>query len=90
MKLIPGLRFPLVLIEWVDSSRLGDAWRALDEIDEDEPHYCVSVGFLIKDNRDAKILAPNLADVRSEDNRQAFGGIMIPTRAIIRQRVLKR
>jgi hypothetical protein len=69
---------------------LGDGWRALDEIYEEEPHYCVSVGFLIGGSKDAKVLAPNLADVRSDDNKQAFGGIMIPIRAIIRQRVLKR
>lgn len=82
--------FPLVLIEWVDSSRIGDGWRMLDEIEAPEPHLCVSVGFVVKESKDAKVLAPNLADVRSDDNRQAYGGIMIPTGAIVREEVLKR
>lgn len=89
MKANSDVGFPLVLIEWVDSSRLGDGWRMLDEIEAPEPHRCLSVGFVVKESKDAKVLVPNLADVRSDDNKQAYGGIIIPTRAIIRQRALR-
>ncbi len=77
------------MIEWVDSSRLGDGWRMLDEIEAPEPHRCISVGFVIKESKDAKVVAPHLADVRSDDNKQAYGGIMIPTRAIVREKRLR-
>lgn len=87
---VSKIDFPLVLIERVDSSRLGEGWRMLDGIEPPHPDRYISVGFVVKASKDAKVLAPNLADVRSVDNRQAYGGIMIPTRAIVREETLKR
>jgi hypothetical protein len=80
--------YPLLLIEWVDSSRLGSGWIDLDEICDPDPHTCVSVGFLVKENERGKILVPTVADVKHADNRHTHGGIMIPACSIISERRL--
>ena len=70
----------LVLIEWKDSRQPTGAWRRLDEIGKQEYCDCVSVGWLIQDDADVKVLAANIADI-SED-MQASGVITIPTDAV--------
>jgi hypothetical protein len=80
--------YPLMLIEWVDSSRLGGGWLDLDEIKEPDPHLCVSVGFLVKENERGKILVPTVADVKNAANRHTHGGIMIPACSIVSERML--
>jgi hypothetical protein len=76
---------PLVLIEWVDSGQPLAAWQWLAEIRNRQPHRCVSVGFLIQDDAQAKVLAPNLgASDGSGDFDQASGLTTIPTAAVVR------
>ena len=45
---------------------------------------CVSVGFLIHDGTDKKVLAPNMASIEDEHSIQACGVIHIPARCITR------
>ncbi len=59
------------------SSRIGDGWTDVAEIKEPDPHKCVSVGFLIKENKRGKILLRTIADINHEDDRHSLGGIMI-------------
>jgi hypothetical protein len=80
--------YPLVIIEWVDSSRVGDGWVDLEEIGDPDPHTCVSVGFLVKENKNGKILIPTVADVKNITNRHTHGGIMIPPCSILSEREL--
>ena len=70
----------LVLIEWRDSRQPTGAWRRLDEIGKQAYCDCVSVGWLIQDDADVKVLAANVADI-SED-MQASGVITIPADAV--------
>jgi hypothetical protein len=80
----------LMLIEWVDSSRLtGDEWMDWNDIHPADPHKCVSVGFIVSENKKGVILVPTIADVEHEDNRHVYGGIMIPQGAIVLKRKLK-
>ncbi|MFI4987245.1 MAG: hypothetical protein ACHQF3_07375 [Alphaproteobacteria bacterium] len=81
--------YPLILIEWVDSSRVGQGWVDLNAIGDPDPHKCVSVGFLLKENAVGKILVPTIADVGHPDNRHSHGGIMIPSCSIISERRLE-
>jgi hypothetical protein len=79
---------PLVLIEWLDSGQPIPAWQWLDTIRERRPHRCVSVGFLVQDDAQAKVLAPNLG--ASDGNGQfdqASGLTTIPTASV--QRILR-
>ncbi len=73
----------LVLIEWVDSGQPVPGWQWLSEIDPRRAHKCVSVGFLVQDDEQTKVLAPNLgASSGGEDWDQASGLFTIPTVSI--------
>lgn len=79
-----GARARLVLIEWVDSRQPSPGWQMLSDYDPVAACACVSVGFLIHDGAETKALAPNVADVDSDDGMQASGVIHIPTACILR------
>lgn len=42
------------------------------------------MGFLIRDDKDQKVLAPNMADIEDEQDIQASGVINVPTSAVTR------
>lgn len=73
---------PLVCVEWVDSRQPTSSWAWVDEYEPQGACSCVSVGFLLKDGKDVKVLAPNLADIFHE--KQATGIINIPVACITR------
>jgi hypothetical protein len=75
--------YPVILIEWVDASRLADSWIDLSDVPEPYPHKCVSVGFLISENENGKIIIPTIADIEHPENRHTYGGMLIPRSAII-------
>jgi hypothetical protein len=83
------LPYELVLVEWVDASRLNDGWMDLAAIPEPYPHLCVTVGFLVSENERGKILVPTVGDVGHKDNAHTYGGMMIPRSAIISERRLR-
>jgi hypothetical protein len=73
----------LVLIEWEDSGQPAPEWRWLDTVGVAEPIRCQTVGFLVRDDKEVKVVAQNMGDVDS-DARQVSGLIRIPTRAVTR------
>lgn len=79
----PNTEHPLVMIEWTDASRLSAGWMDYADIPDPYLHRCLSVGFLISENKDGKIIVPTIADVEHPDNRHTYGGMMIPKSAII-------
>jgi hypothetical protein len=86
----PLPQYPLVLVEWVDASRLsGGGWMDWADIPDAYPHNCVTVGFLVSRNKSGVILVPTVGDVDHAENRHTFGGIMIPASAIVRERRLR-
>lgn len=74
----------LVLVEWEDSRQPSGQWQRLAGFEPAGVCKCVSVGFLIHDGADKKVLAPNMADVEDELNIQATGVINIPTSCVTR------
>ena len=78
----------LVLIDWEDSAQPVAAWQYVDDIAQPTVVQCQSVGFLIYDGQDVKVLAPNMGDLDTE-HVQASGVIRIPVRSITRVRRLK-
>ena len=72
----------LVLIEWEDSARPVPSWRHLDDLPEPAIITCLSVGWLVHDDEQVKMLAPNVGDIDSEENNQASGIIRIPARSV--------
>ncbi len=74
----------LVLVEWEDSRQPSGRWERLADFSPAGICKCVSVGFLVHDGADKKVLAPNMADVEDEQNIQATGMINIPTSCVTR------
>jgi hypothetical protein len=72
---------PLVLIRWEDSRQPVRTWQFLSDIELPETCECVSVGWLLKDEPDRKVVAQSLGG--TEDDAQAMGVMVIPTRAVI-------
>lgn len=73
----------LVRIEWVESGQPIPGRQWLSEVEARRAHRCVSVGFLVQDDEQTKVLAPNLgASNGDEDWDQASGLFTIPTVAI--------
>ncbi len=73
---------PIVLIEWEDSAQAAPQWQWLSELEPPPIVKCVSVGFLVLDEKDAKAIAISLAG--EADSAQVSGVIAIPTRCITR------
>jgi hypothetical protein len=84
----PLSEYPLVLIEWVDASRLSDSWMDLNAIPQPYQHKCVTVGFVVQENKFAKILIPTIGDTGNVANSHTYGGMMIPRTAIISEKRL--
>ncbi len=85
----PDLGYPLVMIEWTDASRLSNSWMDLADIPDPYLHKAVSVGFLIAENENGKIIVPTVADFEHPDNRHTYGGMLIPKSAILSERRLR-
>lgn len=74
--------FPLVMIDWVDSRQPVSTWRWLSSCEFQGVVKCQSVGWLIKDDNNIKVLAQNLGDLEGGDDMQVSGTIEIPTACV--------
>ena len=73
----------LVLIEWMDSFGCSPNWQAL-ESDSPKPLTCRSVGWLLHDGEDCKVVVPHVTEaVNGSVSRQGCGDMTIPTKSII-------
>lgn len=70
--------YPLVLVEWEDSSQPASRWYQLDEIIDAAAAVCRTVGFLMRDDDQVKVIAHSVAA------HFATGIIRIPSRAVVR------
>jgi hypothetical protein len=84
-----AIPYRLILIEWSDASRLSDGWMDLGAVPEAYLHKCVTVGFLVSENNDGKILVPTIGDIEHPNNSHTYGGMLIPRKAILSERVLR-
>ena len=86
-----GNPMDLVLVEWIDSHS-GEGWQSKEELERvAEPLYCRSVGWLMADRKNCKVIVPHLAGEKNGNIvLQGCGDITIPTVAIVRITVLKK
>lgn len=77
----------LVLIEWEDSVQPSSAWQFVDDVKTTVVRVA-STGWLIKDGRKVKVLAPNVGGLDGKVKAQVSGVIQIPTRCVIQIRDL--
>jgi hypothetical protein len=73
----------LVIIRWQDSRQPCGQWRYLSTLPEQRAVEVASVGWLVKDTDEVKVLAQNIGDLHSPENAQASGIMTIPTRCIL-------
>jgi len=80
----------LVLIEWLDSHS-GRGWQSVERLEAAaEPLYCRSVGWLLKDGKECKVIVPHIGGERNGDIMlQGCGDIAIPTASIVKTTILK-
>lgn len=83
----PGQK--LVLVEWEDSTQPVPNWTWLSEKSPAREGIvrCQSVGWLIHDGDDVKVLAPNRGALG--EHVQVCGVIRIPARAVVKVRTLR-
>jgi hypothetical protein len=74
---------PLVIIRWQDSAQPIPAWKHLSQLPATRAIECATVGWLLKDNDDVKVLCQSVGDLDSPQNAQASGIMTIPTRCVI-------
>ena len=72
---------PLVLIEWVDAHGDGK-WQELDGLD-DRALLCRSVGWLVLDGENAKVVAPHMIEQEPGVPLQGCGLMTIPASSVV-------
>lgn len=73
----------LVIIRWQDSRQPCGQWRYLRALPDQRPVEVASVGWLLKDTEEVKVLAQNIGDLTHPENAQASGIMTIPTRCVL-------
>ena len=84
---------PIVYIEWEDCQGEGDVWIPFDwdELKKDPfvLQKCVSVGWLVRENKETIWLIPHLCLKNPRDDSYSrFGGVFIPKSQVTKRVVL--
>jgi len=74
---------PLVIIRWQDSAQPISAWKYLSDLPRTQPIECATVGWLLKDDDDVKVICQSVGDLDNPNNAQANGIMTIPARCIV-------
>ena len=74
---------PLVIIRWLDSRQPCGQWRYLSALPDARPVEVASVGWLVKDTEDMKVICQNIGDLGTPEKAQASGIMTIPTRCVL-------
>ena len=72
--------YDLVKVEWVDSRQPTSGWEFLEDFEFVNSVKCVTVGYLIKDEKEQKVICQNIGDYKK--NMQVSGVITIPSSCI--------
>ncbi|MFN0218396.1 MAG: hypothetical protein ACKVP4_06235 [Hyphomicrobium sp.] len=74
---------PLVIIRWHDSRQPCGQWRYLSALPESKPVEVATVGWLVKDTAEVKVVCQNIGDLGHPERAQASGIMTIPTRCVL-------
>jgi hypothetical protein len=74
--------YPLILVEWQDSRQPDGGWRWADECEDPASVKCQTVGWLLRETKDALLVVQNLGDVTS-GRMQVSGGTEIARRQVV-------
>jgi hypothetical protein len=73
----------LVIIRWQDSRQPCGQWRYLSALPDATPVEVASVGWLVRDTAEVKVLCQNIGDLAHPEKAQASGIMTIPTRCVL-------
>jgi len=74
---------PLVIIHWLDSRQPCGQWRYLSALPDAKPVEVATVGWLVKDTAEVKVVCQNIGDLGHPEKAQASGIMAIPTRCVL-------
>ena len=74
---------PLVIIRWQDSAQPLPSWQYLSALPRTRPIECATVGWLLKDDDDIKVVCQSVGDLDNPTNAQASGIMTIPARCVL-------
>ena len=74
---------PLVIIRWLDSAQPLPSWQYLSALPLTRPIECATVGWLLKDDDDIKVICQSVGDLENPKNAQASGIMTIPARCVL-------
>jgi hypothetical protein len=78
----------LIYVEWTDASS-GPGWQRIDEIQQQRPLRCRSVGWLVHEDKDHIVLAASTYMPIEGFVMQAACDISIPLGMITKRKVLR-
>lgn len=73
----------LVIIRWQDSAQPMPSWQYLSSLPRTRPVECATVGWLLTDDDDVKVICQSVGNLESAKNAQASGIMTIPARCVI-------
>lgn len=80
----------LVVVTWYDSKQTDGSWKWLSEFEPRQPIRCMTVGWLIQDDNDVKVIAQTMGDIDGDDDDMQYAGDkVIPTCAVIKIETLR-
>lgn len=84
------MKYHLVEIKWADSFGAGSSWGEIEQMAVKRFH-CYSVGYLVHDGDDVKIIVPHMhsADEEIGAVESGCGDMTIPTCAVVEMHVLR-
>ncbi len=80
----PKQSFPLVECIWNDASELSSGWT--DELEPTAPHLVISVGFLIRSDREHIVIAMDLDGEGQHNGRSQIPRGMVKSIKILRKK----
>ena len=75
------LKYTKVEVEWEDSTQPNPSWCFTKNIQLLGPVECISIGFLLEQDKSTICLAPNIGEIGTE-SEQASGVMYIPKSSI--------
>lgn len=86
-------KFPLLYLEWIDSSSGNSGWQDAGSFKEtDYTFFCKSIGWLVNETDRFLVIVPHLAGDKVKEGfsfMQGCGDMAIPKVSIIKKRVIK-
>lgn len=72
-----------VAIEWRDSSSIESGWVPKDSINDLRPSECLSVGFILSEDKERIVICPHLSNT-NQSSPMVNGGMVILKKQITR------